>query len=226
MNTASSRTRINTIGSALLIAGALLLSGCSTPGMTEDKSRAVRSLEDLEERIGQANAQVDETVAAAEALNNAADLTQAYETLVDELDETRDMQKSAAKRRADMSVNSEAYITDWKAQATTLSNQGLREAATLRAEAVAQRFEAVREKADAAKKAYDPFITNLDDLEAYLINDLTPAGVKAAESVIKEVATTGKALKDAIDAYDAELKKAMKALSAGPTGEAKPKPKD
>ena len=217
--------KIRFIGVKVILVALLgtMTVGCTTPGMTEDKTRAVRSLKELEERISKADAQVNETIAAAESLTNTADLLAAYKTLVSELDETRDMQKSAAKRRADMSVNSEAYIASWKQQATMLSDQGLRDAATLRAKAVADRFEAVREKADQAKAAYDPFISKLDDLEAYLQNDLTSAGVKAAESVIKDVATSGKALKDAIKAYDEELKKTIKAISAGPTNDVKPK---
>ena len=206
---------------SLALIGYLSAIGCTTPGMTEDKSRAVSSLAELEEGISKANAQIDETIQAADALTNAADLTAAYETFVDEIDETRDMQKRAAKRRADMSVNADAYIADWTQQAATLNNPQLRSAATERAAKIKELFTSVRTKAEAAKDAYEPFISNLDDLEAYLKNDLTPAGVKAADPALKQVAVSGTKLKEAVDAYEAELKKAMKALEAGPTGEAK-----
>lgn len=216
MHTSVSNKRNLVVSLLFCLFAALLLTACgSTPGTTKQKDKAVSSLDGLIASTDEASAQTDAVMAAATSLVGATDLAGSYKAFANEVEDTKDLAQDIKEQRASMEMNSTAYIESWRSKMAEVQDAELRASATERAQAVHDMFKLVREKADAANTAYTPFVGHLTDLEAYLNNDLTPAGVKIAQPVIKKVGESGQALNRAIADYQAELKKVKTALSSG-----------
>ncbi len=201
--------------SGLLLCMLLGLTACSSITSTEQRSGAVKSISHLKSNLESANLQVDQTIAAANGLQAPeADLNKALKTYQKEVRQTHEGSIEASKRIADLRTNAAIHIQNWERELATLQNAQLRKAASQQSEIVKDHFDKIYEAAADAKEAYQPFVADLDDLEAYLLHDLSASGVKASAPTIKQINESGSKLKEKITAILDEIDVLTKDMAA------------
>ena len=122
-----------------------------------------------------------------------------------EVKETSKQAKEAQERADQMREHSRDYITAWEIEVDTVSTPELQAQATERRQAVRENYDRLRDAARAMNTAYDPFLTQLRDIQATLSLDLTPAGIDSAKPAIDAARQSAQNLKQQISAFVQEI---------------------
>jgi chromosome segregation ATPase len=200
----------------LAFAFACPLLGCSSDKGRERSSKAVGSLTATREELANSRKQTDEVLASLTALQDAqGDLTPAFNKYKEEVKQTEAQAKRTRERAADMRTRAEEYQRKWQDEMATVENPDLKAAAQQRSQKVRERYAAISEKTQTTRAAYEPFITDLKDVQKYLSNDLTPAAIAAAKPVFEKAKASGAELNAKMDALSGEMASVAHELSPG-----------
>jgi hypothetical protein len=185
----------------------LLLSiGCRSGGGQPDAARkAVEGWSAMRDNLKAGSAQVDRTLTALNQVSTAADLPKAYGAFSREVKETQHMAAKARDRAQNMRERSAEYVRKWEQDIAQVSDPAMRASMTARKKAISDNFAGVREAAQAASYAYQPFEQTLKDIDKALGLDLTPGGVKSSADAIARANAQGKNLKDRLNEVIAAL---------------------
>lgn len=176
-------TQIRPVRSLVALSLIVVVAGCTSPARQRSE-RAVASLENTREELSRGTTEIDEVLVTLDRLEaRPADLKPAYSTFRSQVRSLEGRADAVGRRVRDMRVRSSEYSTKWQSQNDSISNPDLRATAEERAERVRSRYDQIDSRAQEVRAAYDPFITELRDLETFLSNDLTYAGVNAAKPV-------------------------------------------
>lgn len=196
------------IGLSLAVAGAaLVFSGCgSTKGYKQaDKTGA--GIASFRDEIGKGKVAIDATMKGLSDIASSAntDPRKAFEEFskaVSNLESTANKIKSRAQS---MREKGEAYFTQWEQELAQVTNPEIRALAEQRKAKLRETFESVRKYTEPLKAQFEPWMSNLKDLEKYLGNDLTIAGVDAAKPLFTKTTEEGLEVQKSMDGLMAEL---------------------
>ena len=186
--------------------GEAALAGATAAGGAAAAKQAVTP-DQLRKNLVAGKDQVDRTLQSLSSLTdpNTVDLQTAYKNYGTQVDR---MKQHAAQTKLDsdaMRQTREAYFAKWDQRISQTDN------ATIRAEAEATRarLRSGQDKliADSAlaKEAYDPFMTDLEDVRKFLANDVTKDAISVLSPTAKKAQENGKLLKQRIDTLVADL---------------------
>lgn len=194
--------------------------GCASDAGRERSTKAVGGLKATRDELAQGRKQIDEVLASLDALQQAqGDLQPAYNKYKDEVKQTEDKAKEIRARAADMRARADEYQRKWQEEMGKVTNPDLKAAANLRSARIRERYSAIASAADEVRAAYQPFIRDLKDVQTYLSNDLTPAGLSGARPVFDKARSAGQKLQAKADTLAAEMNDVAADLS--PTAPAK-----
>lgn len=204
--------------SKTLIAGAVvsivaLLTGCATnvSGQAKEVTRTVTSMQTTRAELAKAQVQIGDVLAAMDQLGSAsaADLPRLYKAFTRQVAGTVSQGETARRRASQMRDRYQQYIASWEKEIEELSTPELRANAAERRQAVRENYDRLRDAARATDQAYQPFLTQLQDIQKSLSLDLTPAGVKAAQPAFERARQTGADLRQTITQFIAEIDHVM-----------------
>jgi hypothetical protein len=123
----------------------------------------------------------------------------------------------ARKRSQDMKEHGEAYFAQWEKQLAEVRNEAIRNLAVTRKAKLQDTFNTIAKVAEPLKAQFDPWMSDLKDLQKYLANDLTLAGVDSAKALIAKTRADGVQVQKSLDDLIAELNTVAATLTpAGP----------
>ena len=208
-----------TIKSSLTLASTLtlvaLLSGCATSGYKQAQ-KAQDRVEKTRRELLYAKHQIAVMVQTLNALTTADGngISKAYREFVKEIGRT-ETQAARVRRRADtMERDGDAYFASWELDQETLRNPELQNRSEMRRAELVRQTRQAAVSMQAAKVAFNPLMTDLDDIEAYLGNELTPASVASISDMIRRANLDAKAVLAKIDRIDADLQRVSDRLAA------------
>jgi chromosome segregation ATPase len=187
-----------------------MLAGCAFSGPTghtrpiqaPEAVQAVTSIQDTRVELVRANQQVDAMVAVMDRLASAPEnLPQVYKAYVDEVYQTTWQAEQAQQRAERMRTQWQQYISAWENELGRLSTPELQARATQRSQVIRENYERLRDAARAMQDAYQPFITQLRDIQRVLSLDLTPAGVEVARPAFDAARKSAANVKERIEAF-------------------------
>lgn len=192
-----------------LLGGIVLLTGCatdrdSTPTRTSDAGVlnttypgwAPTSMQTMRQELVEAQQQVNDTLNTMFQLTNAsaADLPSTYEAFSRQVAQVADQAEAARRRAVEMRTQRGPYITSWQKELERLSAPGSKAGAPSLKEA----YSRLSDTADATVRAYQTFLGYAEDARKVLALELTPAGVKAAQSPLESARDSGITLREQI----------------------------
>ena len=192
----------------------LVVGGCASPGY-EKGAQTASGLKASAERIEAARTKVDELLASLNDLSTepAADLRPQYTRFSAAVDEADSMAKSVAKSAEDMSAKGQAYFEEWDKELATIKNEDIKSRSQQRKEAVSASFENVEAGFQLVRATFQPYMSDLKDIQAALKIDLTPAGLESVKPVIAKANQDVVPLKNAVGKLVAEFKSLGVAMS-------------
>ncbi|HEY0008693.1 MAG TPA: DUF2959 family protein [Tepidisphaeraceae bacterium] len=197
-----------------LTALSFLAAGCASDQGQKMSKQTVTSVSQTRTALMNSDKEIQESLDALNMLEKQnTDLTSAFTVFKKEV---QDVKKQAANVRTaatDMRTRATEYRSEWRADIGTLSNEELRQSARERAQTVEKRFERINELYSQVNINYGPYVSDLDDLQKFLSNDLTSRGVTAASPAFNKARTDGEKLRSSIRELSSELEQTSTALS-------------
>jgi len=169
------------------------VTGCASDNYQKGAGTA-SALNHSSELIAKGSSQIDDSLAALNDLvsspqTNLTEQFNAYTTSVDNLDATA---KDVAAKNEAMQAQGAAYFEGWDNEIATMQNEDIRNRSEARRNEVAARFAKISQQYADARAAFQPFMSDLHDVQKSLSTDLTSGGLAA----IKD--TAAKSTKDAV----------------------------
>ena len=192
----------------LIAAGAaLLFSGCGTTKGYKQADKTGVGIAEFRDEIVKGKEAIDATMkslgdVAATANTDPRKAYNQFSKDVANLDSTAD---KIRKRAQSMKEQGEAYFKQWETELAQVNNPEIRSLAEQRRAKLQEAFQSIRKYTEPLKAQFDPWMSNLKDLEKYLGNDLTIGGVDAAKPLFTKTTEGGLEVQKSMDALVAEL---------------------
>jgi hypothetical protein len=161
----------------------------------------------------------DQLKAAVDALSaltkqKSGDLRPAYDTFVAEVKKTHAAADWTAARAGSMDSASKDYFEAWQTEVSGIAKESLRKTAQRRLDDVRKSYDKVIASLRQATVAFKPFLSDLDDVQKALANDVTAAGVKSVRGPANDAAGGEKKVRRYINDAIEQLGSMEKALSS------------
>ncbi len=204
----------NIILNLLGLAAVAAFSGCASSGYEQaDKTGA--GIAEFRSEIINGKKAIDATMKSLNQVATTA-TTNPRKAFEQYSEDVADLESSAAdvrKLSQDVKAQGKSYFTQWEKQLADVKNPEIRNLAAERKAKLQQSFDAIRQAAEPLKAQFDPWMSDLKDLQKYLANDLTIAGVDAAKGLIAKTRAGGTEVQKSMDTLIAELNSVSAAIT-------------
>lgn len=208
-----------------LLAGASLggLTGCSSnqvPTGVSQVQRTAASMDQLNDLLTHAKAQVEKAVASAEAIRgseNRVQALQAFNAQIHQLETTADAVRSQSNA---MRQRGAEYFAGWAEVSQELSNPELQQRTQKQKNEVQKGFTDIRSATIETRNHFETFMAHLYDVQSVLAYNLSDASLDTVQEDIGEA-------KDEANKLNASIDKSIKAVNdvrelLGPAASARP----
>jgi len=192
-----------------------ILSGCGTTAGYKHADRTGAGIAEYRDEVVNVKKAVDDTLQAMDQIEVTADTDPrpAYEKFSGKVAALQSAAAKADKRGQDMKGQGQAYFAQWEEQLAQLRNPQIKQLAEARKTKLWESFTSITNVAEPLKAQFDPWLSDVEDLQKYLSNDLTIAGVDAAKSQFVKTKADGLEVEKSMDALVAELNSIAAALT-------------
>ena len=200
--------RIGMVSLSAVIAGAaLLMTACGTTSGYKQADKTGAGIAEFRDEIVNGKKAIDATMTSLSEVAASAntDPRKAFEKYSKNVAELESTAAKIRKRGQSMQEAGQAYFKQWEQELATVSNPDIRKLAEQRRAKLQETFESVRKYTEPLKQQFDPWMSNLKDLQKYLSQDLTIAGVDAAKSLFIKTTNEGLDVQKSMDGLVAEL---------------------
>ena len=189
------------------LTAAALLGGCGTPAGYKQADKTGAGIAEFRAEIGHGKQAIDAAMESLEQITLTAttDPRKAFEQYSKSVAKLDSTAAKARKRSQEMKEQGKAYFAQWEKQMAEVKNPEIQNLALARRAKLQEAFDAIAKVAEPLKSQFDPWMSDLKDLERYLANDLTIAGVDAAKTLIAKTQDEGRHVQKSMDALVAEL---------------------
>ena len=165
---------------------------CATKG-----EKMVDSFGRTRERVGRAQARVDATLSALNAVRTARadNMKDAFRRYREEVRKLEQEGKDVKQRAVTFREEADAHIKQWQDEMKSVQDPMIRASLESRRDAVRTNFKLVQMYADDARKAYEPCLRRNKEIVQALSIDLSPAAIQSMGPAIDSVMADGDALK-------------------------------
>lgn len=209
---------IKTLTWALVIGTGWMAPGSATAQTTNStpQARLAESVAVIQAETTATRDQLQSTLNALNALTRQekGDLKPTFEIYTAQVQKTHFAAEQTASRITAMQDASKDYFGAWKTQINEINNESLRKKALKRMEDVQENYDDVIKSLQEASEKFKPFLSNLDDVQKMLANDITPGGVKAVRGVADDANWNMKKVRSCIADAIEELGDMAKSLSS------------
>jgi hypothetical protein len=170
-----------------------------------DKTGA--SIAEFRDEILKVKKEVDSTIVALDKIvtTAATNPRKAFKDFDKAVPRVDDAAQTAKKRAEDMKARGQAYFNQWEKDLESVNNADIRKLAAERKAKLQETFRSIRGFMEPARDQFNAWLADLKDLQKYLGNDLTIAGVDAAKELIGKTQTEGRGVQQSMDRVIAEL---------------------
>jgi hypothetical protein len=187
-----------------------LATGCASTG--NDKSAStVKSLAKSSNLIEKGMVLIDQTLAKLNDLvsNPNPDLRKQSDAFSSSLNDLGSIAKDVSSKADEMKAQGAAYFAKWDEESAKMQNEDIRHRSQARKHEVAANFARISQQYDETKTLFQPFMSDLRDVQNYLNTDLTAGGLAAIKDVAAKSASDAIPLKESMG----KLSEAFKSLS-------------
>jgi hypothetical protein len=205
------------LGLSVAVMGLMVACSSSSTGGSDRASSTAESMATLSQRLDKAKAQVDTILGSLDGVvvaSKGGDIKEAFKKFASDVDATDSAAEAARGRYASMKAKAEEHFKAWEAESQKITDPALQQAAAKRRDVAQVAFGKVVETSGKVKADYEPFISNLKDIKAYLGADLTPQAVELLEPNIKKAKSLGESLKKSIQGLQDAMASVRSELTA------------
>mgnify|MGYP000928201293 CR=1 FL=1 len=179
------------------------------------QGQLAQSIRETQAETSRTDAQLEATLAAINTLTRQTegDLRPAYSAYCSEVGKTQSAAAWTKARAQWMASDGRKYFQDWQTTIERIGNESLRKKAQKRLNVVQTSYDKVEASLRQAGEQFNPFLSDLADIQKALALDVTPGGVKAIKSTVRSANWNRQYVDKAVKAALKEMDKMQKALS-------------
>lgn len=183
----------------MILVGTLSVAGCAKTGM-QRSAKTGSTMQAVESDIKQVIAQVDVTGASLQDLIRPGqpDAKKAFKKYTDNVDKMQDMEKRFSEHTDKMRVQGKEYFEEWRTDGKTYTNPQIQALGEQRRADLSADFVRINEASVGVKGSFNAYMSDLNEIQNYLSNDLTPKGVEAISPIAQQAVMDGTSLQAAI----------------------------
>jgi hypothetical protein len=161
-------------------------------------------------------AQVRATMASVNTLvgQPVTDLGTKYKQFVKEVKNTDKRATSLRKQTERMNTQSGSYFDTWQTELETIQNPDIRKRSEERRAKAFDSYKKIDTAMQGANESLVALISDLQDIQRYLGNDLTAQGIAAIADVVNKTNTDGETVEKKLDAVITEIDRVAAEMSA------------
>jgi TolA-binding protein len=182
------------------------MAGCATTG-PKRAEKATSSMRNTKDELVLTKDQVKATMTSLNTLvgQPGTDLGTQYKQFVREVKNTDKRATRLRKQTEKMNAQSGSYFDIWQTELETIQNPDIRKRSEERRAKAFDSYKKIDTAMQAANESLVPFISDLQDIQRYLGNDLTAQGIAAISDVVKKTNTNAETVEKKLDAAIAEI---------------------
>jgi SMC interacting uncharacterized protein involved in chromosome segregation len=204
----------NSLPQLALAAALTALIGCATSNYEKGAATST-SIDDAANKIGAGKAKI---AAVLTSLNDLVNVTQGdlvpkytqFKTAVSDLQSTA---KDVSDRVADMRAKGNEYFNAWDQQLALIKNEDIKSRSTERKNTVQKEFTDIQKSYTEVQISFQPFMSNLKDIQTALDSDLTMQGIASIKPAAETANQHGVKLEASVEKLDAEFRDLGVAMS-------------
>jgi len=199
---------------ATVVVAALSMMACKSTGVdrAEDTANAMKA---LYQSLEAAPAKLDAVTASLTELSKGeGDMIKQYETFTGDVDALLKHREAIRSLREKVNTNRDGFKQEWDKRLADIQDEDLRNRAMERQQATIAEFDKLSESADETKQLFEPWITSVTDVRAYLENDLNPGGVASVSDKVKAINKGAGKINDSINDLLKEVDDLAKRIEA------------
>ena len=196
----------------LVTLGLVTLLACATQASQE---QLAASIKEARSEATRAADQLKTTLDSLTALTQQkeGDLRPAYNAFAAEIPKTDAAAAWTRSRVQWMANDGQKYFAEWQKTITGIANESLRKKAQKRLDSVRGSYDKIAVSLKESGEKFQPFLSDLADIQKILSTDITAGGVKAVRGTVSSANWKYKAVSSTINDSLKEMDKMAKALS-------------
>ena len=189
--------------------------GCATTG-PQRQTKATSSMGDTKDELVLTKTQVRAMMASLNTLvgQPVTDLGTKYKQIVKEVKNTDQRATSLRKQTERMNTQSGSYFDTWQTELETIQNPDIRKRSEERRAKAFDSYKKIDAAMQGANESLVPFLSDLQDIQRYLGNDLTEQGIAAIADVVNKTNTDAETVEKKLDAVITEIDRVAAVMSA------------
>jgi hypothetical protein len=216
---------------AVVLALVAFAGGCATFGRTsgvERAEKATASMQAVNSDISEASMQIDTVKASLDHLlqvgqSQAAlpdDVKVAFDTFSEHADKMKDVGGKLNEDIDTMASDGNDYFLEWAKEGGTYTDPNIMKLSEDRRAKLNSTFREMQSATASVRANLNTYLNDLDQVQTYLSNDLTPQGVAGIAWIAQAVERDGARLKESFDPVEATIMQARAELTPGSGGTA------
>ena len=188
-------------------AAVVLATGCASTGNDKAASTS-KSLTKSSHMIVKANMLIDQTLAKLNDLvsNPSPDMRKQFEAFNSSVNDLGSKDLAVACQAKEMKAKGAEYFENWDKETAQIRNEKIRNRSEARQHEVAASFARISQQYDETRTAFQPFMSDLRDVQKFLGTDLTAGGLAAIKDVAAKATREAAPLKKSIGKLADEFK--------------------
>jgi hypothetical protein len=203
---------LSPVALALVLAA---VAGCASGNYQKGADTSAKIIASAD-KITASETNITATVAALNDLVNVpqGDLVPKFANYNSCVNDLQTMANDINKRVDEMSKTGKVYFDTWDQQIATINNTDIKNASSQRKAAVMAQFTDIKRSYLETKMAFDPFMSDLKDVQTALSNDLTVGGVSSVKSAADKASGEAIKLKTSMDKLAGQFRDLGTAMAA------------
>ncbi len=184
-----------------------LITGCATMGYQKADSTAT-TLSESSVMVAKGNVLIDETLANLNDLvsHPGPDLHKQFTAFNNSTNELGMTARDVTVKSERMRLQGAAYFKNWDSEVAKIKNEDIRQRSEARKKEVSAQFDRLTQLYHETKAAFDPYMSDLRDVQKFLSVDLTSGGLMAIKEPVAKATEHAAPLKEALGKLSAEFK--------------------
>lgn len=174
------------------LATVFAVSACSTTGMqrSEDVQSSMQTVDNDIKRI---IVQIEAIDASLDELTKPgqADLKRAFDLFSDNASKIKDMEKDFSNHAYRMETSGEEYFAAWDSDKESYDNPNIQKQSNERRAELALTYDKIAENNIGVKEAFLTYVSDINEIEQFLSNDLTSEGINSISPISDDVVDNG-----------------------------------
>lgn len=123
-----------------------------------------------------------------------ADYKKAFDLFSENVSEIKEMQEDFSEHADQMEASGKEYFKQWDEESEQYENAAIREQSNERREALRETYDRIAQNRIGVMEAFRTYVSDVNEIEQFLSNDLTSNGIESIEPIAEEVVDNGSRL--------------------------------